>query len=598
MNGAHFTNLCVLTPAELKHLLCVVFLTTMLASLSAAGEIQRRLAIRDDVEDSQHLVLAESFDAVGNVQIGNRSCSGTLVKSTDGSFKVLTSAHCVDRDSDNVSDVKLSSVSFHTGLELEGPSAHAVAIAIPKWDGKGALDLAVITLGGASTGELPIGLVVSHTNPEGQPVTLVGYGTHGNGMPPFESLFDGRRRAATNTADAVFTDGELEGQIRTDFDHPREPAFSTMGDATPTPLEGTSGEGDSGAPLISGGRVVGVLHGGENPTDFGFSEYGDISIFAGLFHNPNVAFLRANGVLVTGPGDAASQVTIEATAPAGQPFVAAADGSPLPEQSVVHIGTLPRDFDTSSATLNSVAHAWIPFNEITMQSLADTPGRFTGKHSADGTDFFGSKIYWWILGTASDPPASDLANINSWGLFSSSVSHWTVPGSGQADTILLGSAEVDEAVAGSMLDDERLVLEHVAEFTLDYVAWAQSAFPSNTPEADRLQQADPDGDHLANGIEWVLGTAPLSISLLPIQVAKNADGYNVIHYPRRRFLPLGTHEFQFSPNLRNWTPVQPFRTVTRVIDSQFETVELEFDGGSADGRHSSTRYWRLALTNG
>jgi hypothetical protein len=567
---------------------------TLIAGLMAIAAVSSaetlRLATRDDVDDSKYLHLSDPYDAVGRVIIGNRSCTATLVVSTDGTRKVLTSAHCVDWNSDNEPEVPPSSITFKTGNNLEGPSAVAVDIKLSRWSGKGARDLAVFTLDEFDGGAGPIPLPVSNAQPVGEEVVMVGYGTRGTGLPPFENILDNLRRAATNAADEFFAAGEHAGEIRTDFDHPRDPAFSTMGEATPSLFEGTSGVGDSGGPMIFEDSVIGVLHGGENPTEFGFSEYGDVSIFAGLFYGTNVTFLRASNVLVVGSGDATNVATVDSVAGSGQPFVATADGSPAREGGVVRVGTFPEGFDPTVEDFDSIARNWMPFGEASIRTLADEAGRFSGSNAADNTDFSGAKIYWWILDTITDTPTLDLGNVKAWGLFSSSNVSWTFPAIGvppPANGRLLSSTDVNQAFGG-LIEAERLVLVPIPGFVVSYELWAQDAFPEETPSEERTREADPDGDQLSNGMEWVLAASPLLHDSSPLRV-ENTEGTIAVHFVRRRGIRAGTLRAEFSRNLIRWDDAFQLAdsTLTQALSQEMEKVELRFNQNLKAG------FWRL-----
>lgn len=555
---------------------------------------QLRLATREDVNDARYVEAGVPFVAVGSVQIGRRACTGTLVTSLDGTFKVLTAAHCVDRDFDNQPDVAPSEIRFVSGAGLEGASASGESIALPLWDERASRDLAVITLGAFRNGPAPFPMTVSSNSPVGQLGTLVGFGTHGTGTPPFENSFDSQRRAASNIADFVAVEGERAGQIRTDFDHPNDPSFSTLGSEIPTELEGTSGVGDSGAPLIVDNHVVGILHGGENPTPFGFSEYGDVSIFAGLFYPPNQTFLRENGVLVAGSGDADDRITIQSNASPPHRLFLAPDGTPLDSDSVIRIGSLPEGFDLAAASLGDVARAWQPFEESPFGDTEAERGRFSISQSAEGTALAGTKIYWWVLETLTAPPDLTLANVTSWAVFSSSASHWRFPEAGTSEPVVLTSSEVTQSSGPDSIGDSSLTLSPAVGFTLDYSSWALSVFPQSTPEGMRSLEADPDGDHLPNGIEWIMGSSPQSPTSAPaFHIERSSGGTILIRYVRQRTIPPGAESVQFSPNIQQWVPAQPLRTTTRVIDLQFESVELEFATGSTEGRSVTKSYWRL-----
>ena len=455
--------------------------------------------------------------------------------------------------------------------------------------------MAVVTLGEFTGGVSPIPLTVSSHNPLGQMATLVGYGTHGTGQPPFEGLSDDLRRAATNMVDLVNEAGEDAGEIRLDFDHPSDPDFSTMGSTVPTELEGTPGVGDSGGPLLVGDRLVGVLHGGINPTRFDFSEYGDVAIYAGVFDPRNIEFLKGSGVLVVGGNEPADRVTVEVTARPGLPYVASPDGRPACDGTVVRIGSFPSNFDVVAAGLGDVARAWLPFGEGEVRHLASEPGHLSASVTGDGRDFTGKQIYWWVLETAQGLPTADLGNITAWGLFSSSAPQWVfpVPGSAPpANAVLLDSGQIDVAGIGGQIHDGKLVMTAVSDLVLDYETWSRTVFPPAIPISSRIRTADYDRDGLDNASEWVFGTSPLHEDTVKPQLSiTTVGGGLVFRFVRRRFLPPDAYRIELSSNLLDWR------------DATFDAESLSILEGAREeviGNITAPRsltFWRLNISN-
>ena len=282
---------------------CVLTFTTM----TLWSPRSEAIAIRDDlaVTGYENLSLAPSYAAAG--WLGEKDgtavwqrCSGTLVATN----KVLTAAHCLDENVDQVFDIGLDQLEFGFGQNLPGVFANNVigAAINPKWDGNATYDLAVLTLMDAILGVTPAPLYAG--NVQGQTGVMVGYGVQGDGSQVPKNIWGAGpahdRLAAVNVMDVAD-----QTDIETDFDKP-DGTTNTLGDATyPTPnfLEGTTCFGDSGGPLFSfalGVSVVGVLSGGYNP--YGNDcEYGDVSVWAPIRNDDNVSFLRSQGLSIPEP---------------------------------------------------------------------------------------------------------------------------------------------------------------------------------------------------------------------------------------------------------------------------------------------------------
>ncbi len=319
--------------------LCLSLIPT-LAAIQSATAISMLHTTNWNATDSSnpYVAAAAAYDAVGfiqwtsNTNAGAYVGTGTLVHSSvPGQYKILTAAHNVDSEPtvggnptpDGNIDADTFSIYFGANTGADGNTA-AYRITVPKsnvavhslWtngDGAGLTgaatqyDIAVMTFTLADVQGGVLGITpmeISTANPLGQLGTMVGYGSWGAGNSFGNQASDGIRRAGTNIIDVVGVDlsspGNTGFSLQTDFDGPSGVGHTT-GAPISLPLEASTGGGDSGGPLLVGGKVVGVLNGGFPGTGGNLSEYGDRSMWASLMEPSNQAFLIAQGVVIPEP---------------------------------------------------------------------------------------------------------------------------------------------------------------------------------------------------------------------------------------------------------------------------------------------------------
>ena len=278
----------------------IVFVFSVVGNLHA-------ISMLHTVAEQDYIDLAAPYDAVGRILSLPSFGTGTLVSPT----KILTAAHVIDANEDGIIDGPVNEMLMQFGADVGVPDytlGFSSATLHPLWTatpGKSAYDLAVLTLSVPFTLIEPLTLSVS--SPLNLVGTMVGYGRHGTGLPPFENLLDGQRRAARNAIDFVGEDDDpnLGFIIGADFDSPAGDT-NTLGSPIPLGLEGMLASGDSGGPLLAtvGGSeaVVGVAGFVVNE-DFGENfEYGSLGGWAAISEPNNIAFLQDNGITVPEPG--------------------------------------------------------------------------------------------------------------------------------------------------------------------------------------------------------------------------------------------------------------------------------------------------------
>jgi len=123
-------------------------------------------------------------------------------------------------------------------------------------------DIALLELSAPVTGVTPA-LINTSLNPIGQVGFSVGYGMTGTGLTGY-TTYDGQRRAMTNEINFYLSSYNSSSEwILSDFDHPTNSTYSSMGGTTALPREGLVAPGDSGGPvfiLASGNWYIAGVH--------------------------------------------------------------------------------------------------------------------------------------------------------------------------------------------------------------------------------------------------------------------------------------------------------------------------------------------------
>ena len=335
-----------MSPSSLRSCLLTATLSLFFAVTSSQAIVGVNSA-SPGVIGNQHITFAANLDlgrTVGFVDYNNGTGTGTLVPSTEaGIFKFLTAAHNVDSNNDGRLDAGSGTLTIYfgnsPGLNGAGATYSVVAnanqIALsPLWAsapaGAATNDLAVVSFrrdqltpvirdeGGQPSPSTIQASAVSSTSPLGMQALQAGHGLHSDGTVNLggdggaAQQVNGILKGGTNVIDfvgvpTITVGGTITADsgfvVLTDFDKP-DGTTSTFGATTGGPNEAGTAKGDSGSALFAdtnndGKReVVGVLNGGDNPFPTGASTFGDISQYAPILTQSNLAFLQGQKVFV------------------------------------------------------------------------------------------------------------------------------------------------------------------------------------------------------------------------------------------------------------------------------------------------------------
>ena len=122
-----------------------------------------------------------------------------------------------------------------------------------------------------------------------------------------------------------------------------------------------------------------------------------------------------------------------------------------------------------------------------------------------------------------------------------------------------------------------------------YAAWANANFDAATPAGLRDPEDDPDGDGLANGLEYVTGGDPEVSGASPFLLTETATEL-VLSYPRKHGVPEGSDPAWISDDLENWQPATGLQREVEAIDANTDLIKLHLPLGLGDRKFLRVAY--------
>jgi hypothetical protein len=174
-------------------------------------------------------------------------------------------------------------------------------------------------------------------------------------------------------------------------------------------------------------------------------------------------------LLATVPVLLQGQSTVNFDAAPGQRDVLY-DGSALPDGNHVALGYFSGSLDVAANAENIgvLSGAWEEYGSTTIRTLFGQAGRFSASYSSTDPIFDNRQIMLWIFKTTDGlAPAANYANVEGYGIYSSTAINWRFPAQGSlppANTTFINSSEITQALYGGF-DSGHLYLSQVPEPT-------------------------------------------------------------------------------------------------------------------------------------
>ena len=275
-----------------------------------------------------------------------------------------------------------------------------------------------------------------------------------------------------------------------------------------------------------------------------------------------IAVVMAQCLLVSEDAVAGS-VTIDFTAQLEQRNVTDASGELVRAGSgEVRLGVVSDFFDpaTQGEDLERVREAWIPLGSTPIESILGEESRFSAAATIRRPELEGRQLYLWILQTPEGAPiAADLSNVSEYGLYSSTDENWTVPSEGAfppENTTIINSSQINQAFGPTQINAASLRLTLPRTLGFGYDSWVAGIFPNDTPEEQKLPNADPDNDELSNLLELFTGNNPLvPNSRAPLSIALTEQSI-VLQFERSKSAPAAAASIEISGDLSKWLQIE------------------------------------------
>lgn len=253
-------------------------------------------------------------------------------------------------------------------------------------------------------------------------------------------------------------------------------------------------------------------------------------------------------------------ITVNVHAGPGEPVLRDTTGALLAAGGQVRVGWLEAGFDAAQSGWNpaSVGAAFHELGRTTVRPIFGQDGRFAASVSGDGATAQGRAIVLWVVQTSGVALSGADSNVVAHALVTSSAPHWVFPDPallpphnaatlafGEATQVILGAAVPGGAASVSLARSGR-----------SYAVWSEAAFsPGETRTA---AGDDPDGDGVANLVEFFAGSSPLVPNQVPVAVGMESSGgqrWLVLTIDQSPWAQGVAVEIQTSTDLASWLPV-------------------------------------------